>query len=146
MPTIRTECLIPAPPDKVWGVLADFARYREWNPLNIEAQGQALPGAKVAMTFLNLAGRPGSTIRQTVTLAVCEPGRELAWRGVFPLLFHGRHGFVLTPEGGGTRVVQTEALWGLLPAIWGAGKLERDFRPHYVAVDRALAARVEAVS
>jgi len=145
MPLIRTESVIPAAPDKVWAVLADFARYSAWNPLNIRAAGEARPGARVRMTFLNLAGKPGSTIDQTTTLVACEPGRELAWRGVVPLVFHGRHGFLLTPEAGGTRVVQTEALWGLLPALWGQGKLDRDFKPHYQAVDRALAARVAAL-
>lgn len=145
MPLIRTECVIPAAPDAVWAVLADFARYGEWNPLNTQARGEARPGRKVAMTFLNLAGRPGSVINQTVTLVACEPGRELAWRGVVPLVFHGRHGFLLAPEGDGTRVVQTEALSGLLPMLWGDAKLQRDFKPHYEAVDRALAARVAAL-
>lgn len=145
MPTIRTECVIPATPEKVWAVLADLGRYSEWNPLNTHAQGEARLGAKVAMTFLNLAGKPGSVVNQTVTLVACEPGRELAWRGVVPLLFHGRHGFLLTPEGAGARVVQTEELWGLLPAMWGQAKLDRDFKPHYQAVDRALAARVAAL-
>lgn len=146
MHLIRTECVIPAPPDKVWAVLADFSSYGAWNPLNTEARGQARPGARVAMTFLNLAGRPGSVIRQTVRLAACEPGRELAWTGVVPLIFHGRHGFVLTAEGGATRVTQTERLWGLLPATWSAAKIARDFVPHYEAVDRALAARVAALA
>lgn len=145
MPTIRTACLIPASPDAVWAVLADFPRYAEWNPLNIEARGLAQAGGKVDMTFLNLAGKPGSVIRQRVTLVACEPGRELAWRGVVPLIFHGRHGFKLTPEGQGTRVEQTEELGGLLPALWGEARIARDFTPHYEAVDRALAARVTAL-
>jgi hypothetical protein len=145
MHEIRCECVIAAPPEAVWAVLADFARYAEWNPLNIAARGEARPGAKVEMTFLNLAGKPGSVIRQRTTLVACAPGRELAWAGVVPLIFHGRHGFQLAPEGGGTRVTQTERLSGLLPATWSAAKIERDFVSHYEAVNAALAARVAAL-
>ncbi len=145
MHLIRTESFIDAPPGEVWAVLADFARWGEWNPLNLSAVGEARLGAKVAMRFANLAGKPGSVIAQTTTLVACEPGRELAWRGDVPLLFHGRHGFLLSPEANGTRVVQTEALRGLLPATWSKAKIARDFVPAYEAADRALAARVAAL-
>jgi hypothetical protein len=142
---IRTESLIPASPDRVWAVLSDFRRWPEWNPLNLSAEGPLEKGARVRMTFRNLAGLPGSVIRQTVRLVACEPGRELAWTGDVPLLFHGRHGFVLRPEGAGTRVVQTEALSGLLPASWSRKRIARDFVPAYEAADEALAARVAAL-
>lgn len=143
MHEIRAEILIDASPDKVWAVLADFPRYCEWNPLNIRAEGEARVGAKVAMEFLNLAARRG-TIRQTVTLVACTPGRELAWTGNVPLLFSGRHGFLLTTEGGATRLAHTEVLRGLLPASWSKARIERDFRPAYEAVNEALAQRVAA--
>lgn len=146
MPHIQTEALIPAPPAKVWAVLADFERYGDWNPLNLSAHGEAKPGAKVQMVFLDLS-RPGSgaTIRQTVTIAAAEPGRELAWAGHVPLLFKGRHGFLLTAKDGGTHVLHTEALSGLIPAGWSEARIARDFTPHYEAVNRALAARVAAL-
>jgi hypothetical protein len=145
MHRIRTDALIAATPDRVWAVLADFDRYAEWNPLNIKAAGPARPGARIAMTFLNLA-RPGSTIDQTVTLVACEPGRSLAWAGAVPLLFKGRHHFTLTAEGGGTRLLHGEDLGGLIPMTFSKAQIERDFVPAYEAVNRALAARVAAVA
>lgn len=144
MPRIRTEAFIPAPPEKVWDVLADFARYAEWNPLNVEASGQAKLGARVSMVFQNLAS-PGRLIRQTVTLVACERGRALAWTGRIPLLFNGRHHFVLESEGQGTRLRHGEDLGGLVPMTFSAGRLERDFVPAYEAVNRALAERVAAL-
>ena len=39
MKRIRTRHFIPAPPQAVWAVLADFGRYAEWNPLNVWAEG-----------------------------------------------------------------------------------------------------------
>ena len=143
---IRTECVIAAPPAKVWAVLADFAAWPAWNPLNLEAHGEAKVGARVPMVFRNLAsGKPGAVLRDTVRIVAAEPGRELAWMGHVPLLFRGRHGFLLTPTPDGTHVVQTEVLTGLVPAMWSAARIARDFVPAYEAVDAALAARVAAL-
>lgn len=142
---IRTECVIPAPPAKVWAVLSDFAAWPQWNPLNLSAVGELKAGAKVAMVFRDLPNpKPGAVIRQTVTLVAVEPGRELAWAGHVPLIFKGRHGFLLTPKDGGTHVLHTETLSGLLPASWSAARIARDFAPAYEAVNVALAARVAA--
>lgn len=143
---IRTEAVIPASPDQVWAVLADFSRYGEWNPLNLEARGQARLGAKVPMVFRNLASGGEAVVRQTVRIVAAEPGRELAWSGHVPLIFAGRHGFLLTPQAGGTHVLHTELLGGLLPATWSKAKIARDFTPAYEAVNVALAARVAALA
>jgi hypothetical protein len=145
MHLIRTDALVPAAPEQVWAVLADFDRYAEWNPLNIRATGEARLGAKVPMTFLNLS-KPGTTIDQTVTIVACEPGRSLAWGGSVPLLFKGRHHFTLTPEGTGTRVLHGEDLGGLIPMTFSKAQIARDFVPAYEAVNLALAARVAAIA
>jgi len=145
MPKILTEALIPAAPDKVWAVLADFGSYAAWNPLNIRAAGEARPGERIRMTFLNLA-RPGGTIDQTVTLTTCDPGRALAWSGSVPLLFHGRHHFTLEPVAGGTRLLHGEDLGGLIAATFTKAQIARDFVPAYEATNRALAARVAAIA
>jgi len=140
MHQIRTEAIIPAMPDAVWAVLADFERYGEWNPLNLEAYGAAKVGAKVKMVFRNLAGK--GVIRQTTRIVAAEPGRELAWSGHVPLVFAGRHGFLLTPHAEGTHVLHTEVLGGLLPATWSKAKIDREFTPAYEAVNVALAQRL----
>ena len=145
MPLIRTEALIPASPERVWAVLADFDRYAEWNPLNIRAKGQAALGAKIPMTFLNLA-KPGATLDQTVTVTTCEPARALAWSGRVPLLFKGRHHLTLRPEGEGTRLLHGEDLSGLIPMGFSPAQIARDFVPAYEAMNRALAARVAAIA
>jgi hypothetical protein len=147
MHRIRTEIVIDAAPEKVWAVLADFSRYPEWNPLNLSAEGEAKPGAKVKMVFRNLASRnPAAVIHQTVTLDSCEPGRSLSWRGDVPLIFHGRHWFELTAEGDRTRLLHGEDLGGLLPKLWTPAHIAYGFVPAYEALNLALAARVAAVS
>lgn len=144
---IRTQAVIAATPGAVWAVLADFARYPDWNPLNLEAHGEARPGAKIPMVFRNLASaRPGATISQTVTLVACEPGKSLAWAGHVPLLFRGRHHFTLDAVAGGTRVLHGEDLSGLIPMTISKARIARDFVPAYEAVNVALAARVAALA
>ena len=144
MPRIRTDAFIAARPQRVWDVLADFDSYALWNPLNIRAQGQAHLGLKVVMTFVNLA-RAGTTVTQTVTVTTCDPGRALAWSGVVPLLFKGRHHFALQAEGEGTRLLHGEDLGGLIPATFSPRQIAQDFTPAYEAVNVALAARVQAL-
>ena len=142
---VRTEAYIPAPPMRVWEVLADFDGYADWNPLNIRARGHAAPGAKIPITFRNPA-RDGSTIDMVVTITECEPGRSLAWLGRIPILFTGRHHFRLTPEGEGTRLEHGEDLSGLIPMTFGHRTLARKFGPAYEAVNGALAQRVEQLA
>ncbi len=145
MHLIRTETVIPASPQAVWDVLADFERYGDWNPLNLQVRGRAEARTRAAMVFRNLAAGGEAVVRQTVRIVAAEPGRELAWSGHVPLIFAGRHGFLLTPQAGGTHVLHTEALGGLLPATWSKARIARDFTPAYEAVNRALAAQVAAL-
>ena len=145
MHQIRTEAVIPASPDEIWAVLSDFSRYGEWNPLNLQAWGQARLGARVPMVFRNLASGGDAVVRQTVRIVAAEPGRELAWAGHVPFLFAGRHGFLLTPHGRETHVLHTEILGGLLARTWTKAKIARDFTPAYEAVNVALALRVAAL-
>jgi hypothetical protein len=142
---VRTEHFIPFPSERVWAVLTDFAAYAEWNPLNIKASGEARPGARIAMTFINPA-RPGTTIDQIVRISDFEPPRRLAWQGHVPLLFHGRHHFELVAEGGGTRLLHGEDMSGLIALTFSAARIERDFVPVYERTNRALEARVAALS
>ncbi|NNM75872.1 SRPBCC domain-containing protein [Sphingomonas sp. ID1715] len=141
---VLTSIYLPHAPERVWDVLADFARYAEWNPLNVEAEGEARAGSRVRMRFLNPA-RHGATIRQTVTVTRAERGRALAWRGHVPLLFTGDHLFDLRREGAGTRLIHSETLSGLIPWRFSEDQIERLFVPAYEACNRALAERLNAL-
>ena len=143
MPSIRTEIFFEHSAEKVWSVLADFDLYEAWNPLNIKARGQAVLDARVPMTFLNPAS-PGKTINQTVTITTCEPGRSLAWSESIPLLFNGRHHFEILPEAGGVRLLHGEDLGGWIANRFTPQQIQRDFLPHYEAVNQALAHRLES--
>jgi hypothetical protein len=141
---IRTSHWIPAPPEKVWAVLADFGRYAEWNPLNVSARGDARPGARVPMRFVDAGGGKGKIIAQTVTVTTCDPPRRLAWVGHIPLLFTGTHFFELSPERGGTRLTHGEDLSGLIPRFFSPQRIKRQ-KAAYEAMNRTLEQRVAAM-
>lgn len=128
MHQIRTEAVIPAPTARVWAVLADFDRYAEWNPLNIQASGKARIGARIAMTFVNPA-KPGATVSQRVTITVCEPNMRLEWVGRVAILFTGRHFFHLTPMENGTHLVHGEDQSGLIAWSFSRQTIAEKFVP-----------------
>ena len=137
---LRTETLLPAPPERVWEVLTDFPSFPEWNPLVLEARGAAEPGARVHLLVPNLAS-PGKLARIPARIIRFEPARELAWVGGVPGLFRGEHYWSLAPAAGGTRLQHGERLGGLLPRLWGRRRVE-GFRTAYMAHNAALAARL----
>lgn len=53
---IRTEIIINASKERVWGILTDFEKYRQWNPFIIQSQGQAIPGTYLVNTMKNGSG------------------------------------------------------------------------------------------
>lgn len=141
---IVTEALLPHPRERVWAVLTDFARYPEWNPLVLEAEGKPAPGARLRL----LIARPdGSAKRDRLAARIVElePAAALAWRGSIPLLFTGRHWFALADAPSGTRLRHGEDMSGLIPLVGGARMAAR-YRPGYDRFNAALAVRLAATA
>lgn len=139
---IRTEIDIDAPPDRVWAILSDLDRYPTWNPLVVHAFGPLRPGERLRVTV-----RAGRTMKFTPEVVVADPGRELRWRGVLlgSSLFSGEHYFRIEPRGEGVRFVHGEQFSGwLVPVL--RRSLERDARPAFERMNRALKERAEAGS
>ncbi len=90
---IRTEIEIDAPAAKVWSILADFKRFREWNPFVISVEGEP----KVGETLKIEVQLPGSRKLDFTPLVLkAEPDRELRWVGDLPLgAFRGEHFYVI---------------------------------------------------
>ena len=141
---IETSAFIPAPPQRVWDVLIDFAAYPDWNPLVLRAEGRAAAGARVRLLLAHpdLSGRKG-----WLWCKVDEwcPGERLGWTGgPWPIL-RGHHWFSLSDEKGGTRLTHGENLTGLYPWLH-RHTLGRRFRPGYEALNEALRRRLEQTS
>jgi hypothetical protein len=139
---LRTEVEIDAPPERVWAVLTDFARYPEWNPFITRISGELEVGTKLAVTLSPPESRDW-TFRPSVL--VCDAPRELRWLGHlwFKGLFDGEHFFRCLPaDGGRTRFVQGENLKGFLVKYVTASltHVTRGF----VYMNQALKKRVES--
>lgn len=142
MVRIETGILLPAPPERVWRTLTDFAAFREWNPLVLDADGSAAPGARlrILVAWPDMSGRRGWV---KVVIDEWRENERLAWTGGPWPAFRGHHWFELAPEGGGTRLRHGEDMSGLFP--WLARRtLGTRFRPGYEVLNRALADRLAA--
>ena len=142
---IKTEVLIAAAPETVWGLLIDFNAFPSWNPFIVEASGGMLAGeqikAKLAM---------GKKLRLTITprLTVVRDNAELRWLATLPIkgLFDVDRSFTITPdpERGGIRFTQAETITGLLRPLVFATDYEARVYHGYDALNGAIKARAEA--
>ncbi len=140
--SIETGIEIHAPLALVWGILRDFPRYGEWNPLVVRAAGPFVPGEKIEVS-VRLPGREAMAFRPT--LLVLDEGRELRWRGslAVPGLFVGEHAFIMTERGAGVlQFVHRERFRGLLVPFLSRRWFER-VRQGFESMNEALKARAE---
>jgi hypothetical protein len=114
--------------------------YRDWNPLNLRADGDPVLGARVRMTFID-PGHPGRMITQYVQVIAAEAPARLAWVGSVPLLFRGQHCFELSGSGEVTEMRHGERLSGLLPRLWAPPRIEQQ-RLAYQAMNDSLLRRL----
>jgi len=138
---IRSETTIEGTPTQVWDVLSDFSRYGEWNPGFETAEGRAVVGETLHLTFAKEGGRG---MRMHPTVLVADPGRELRWLGRLwmPGIFDGEHRFEIQEiEPGRVRFVQDERFRGVLVPFLRK-MIEVDTLATFHKVNAALAARV----
>lgn len=144
MRTLQTEIEIAAPASVVWDILADFERYPHWNPFVRFIAGEQSTGAKLEVRLLQNEGGKPMTLRPS--LITWAPGRELAWSGrlLLPGVMDAEHHFVIEPLVGEKVLFrQWERFGGLLVPFLG-GMLERETRPAFERMNRALRERAEA--
>ena len=125
----------------VWRVLVDFQSFPEWNPLIRKIAGEAAPGARLRVTI-----QPPECSPMTFapTVLVCEPWRELRWRGrvLIPGLLDGEHSFSLEAlDAGRVRFVHAEIFSGLLVPFFG--RMLEKTRRGFKDMNLALKLRVE---
>ncbi|MGN6162139.1 MAG: SRPBCC family protein [Marmoricola sp.] len=134
---------IDAPPATVWGVLTDFARYGEWNPLAVECRTSLVPGEPIDM-MVRLG--PGPLRRQREWMRTHTPGREFSYRmkpvpgGALRSL---RTQELTEIEGGRTRYTAHFEIRGWLQPVVTL-LLGRALRQGFDGVAEGLRARAEA--
>jgi hypothetical protein len=136
---ISAEIQIGAPPEQVWAVLTDLARYPQWNPLIREASGQLAVGNRLTLKSVHPSNGRLMTVRPKVLVA--DPGRELRWVASLPGLMTGEHSFTLSSADGGTHLVQAETYRGLLAHM--SDKVVSRTRAQFHRLNRALKQQAE---
>lgn len=137
MKTFSASVQIQAPPEAVWSILIDGARWTEWNPTVEKVDGRIAPGGRVTVVTRQSPGR-AFPLRVTAF----EPPRRMVWTGGMPLgLFTGVRTYRLEPTGNGVRFTMTEEFSGLLarfilPSI-------PDLQPAFEAFAAAFKERAE---
>lgn len=119
MKVLNASAVIDAPAETVWKVIADTARYPEWNPFVVKLEGDLREGGRVAVT-VRAPGRKPVTFQARVHRL--DPGRELRWRGRWfvPGVFDGEHALTVEPLSGDRARFQThEVVSGLLLPFLG---------------------------
>ena len=133
---------IDAPPERVWGVLTDFAAFPQWNPFIVRASGELREGSRLRVTLQVPEMRP---VTFSPKLLAVRPGREIRWRGVtgVPGLFDGTHALTVEPlPDGRTRFRTHEDVTGiLLPVL---GKVMRRTQRGFELLAQAVKTRAES--
>lgn len=136
MKTLRTQIVIPAPPEAVWKVLVDTDAWPTWNPLLTSMDGALAVGSKVSLV-IDLDGKR-STLKPMI-LNVDEQS-YLRWKGSLPIpgLFSGEHAFELTATGDQSTILKHyEHFKGLLvPIVWPS--MENKLRAGFESMNMAL--------
>ena len=140
MRTMSATIRIDAAPMDVWAILTDLSGYSDWNPLFRSAAGEVAPGNRITLRSVHPANGRSMTVKPKIVAA--EPGAELRWASSLPGIISGEHSFVLTPEEGGTRVVQSETFRGLLVPL--SGKTLDRAADSFRELNEALKKRAEA--
>jgi hypothetical protein len=141
MQVLDASIEIDAPAERVWDILADTARYGEWNPFVTGIAGELREGADLKVT-IRAPGRAPVTFAARVARLV--PGRELRWRGrwFLPGLFDGDHALTVEPiDESRSRFRTREEVTGMfLPLL---GKAMRQSQEGFEGLCRAVKARAE---
>jgi uncharacterized protein YndB with AHSA1/START domain len=102
--SVTRSATVAAPPDKVWGLVADFANEAKWNgAIKSSTRGSDKDGHEVWVT---VDKRGGKLPLETVEVVA---GQKLVRRIADPKLpYGGKWTITLAPDGGGTLVSVTE--------------------------------------
>ncbi|MBI3193364.1 MAG: SRPBCC domain-containing protein [Ignavibacteriae bacterium] len=118
MRTIETQVEILAKRDKVWRILIDFSRYKEWNSFILDIDGKIKDG-EILTIRIRLLGIIKVSFKTKVIHAI--ENEELRWKGTLLChgLLEGEHIFELKKiDNDKTLFIQREIYTGTLAPLF----------------------------
>ncbi len=144
MRSISASATIRAPIERVWAILVDTSRYREWSPFVVAIEGSVAVGETVTLVVAMTPGRP--PIRQRERVSRRDEGRELSWGVVMghPALLKAERYQRLTKLSDGETLYETaDDFRGLLvPIVFSLYRAK--IQAGFDATARALKERAES--
>jgi hypothetical protein len=139
---VKTQILILAPPDKIWGILMDIGKYPEWNTFMKILAGKYEKREKIKVKIF-----PPDTNPMTFkpTILAMDLNRGMCWRGhlLIPGIFDGRHYFELVDNGNGTTTfIHREVFKGFLVGLFKK-KLDNNTKRGFEEMNQQLKKRAE---
>jgi hypothetical protein len=144
MRSISASATIRAPIERVWAILVDTTRYREWSPFVIDVEGRVAVGETVTLVVAMHPGR--APIRQREIIRRWDEGREIRWGVVMGhrwLLEAERHQRLTAISPSETLYETSDAFAGALVPIVFALYREK-IQAGFDATARALQQRAES--
>lgn len=141
---IEQDLRVDAPPERVWEVITDLARYPEWNPFVVACESTLEVGDPIAMR-VRLFARWAQSQREWILEH--ERGRRLCYglpRSRIGALVSRRSHEVFAGSQSRARYVSRFELGGWLAPLV-ALLLGRRLRAGFAAMSAAIAARAEAL-
>lgn len=141
---LRDEVEIAETPERVWEVISDFARYRDWNPFVIDARSSLEVGAGI---WMRVRVFPWFSQPQSETILECEDGRGFAYGIRLPFgALSSRRRHEIAPAGrAGTRYVSHFELEGWLTPLVQM-LTGRRLREGFSQMTRAVRDRAESLA
>jgi hypothetical protein len=104
----RVDTVVSASPERIYGLLTDFAGYASWNPWVIRAAGGTSPGDEVRVDVI--LGSHTMAAKHVVLNGV--PGKRFCWKdaGWNSWFVYGQRCRTLTAQPDGTVLVSNELL------------------------------------
>lgn len=137
----QATATIHAPLERVWSILVDLERYREWNSFVPSMQSDFHVGS---LLIMQVQMRKWLRVKMVVTVSAIEHHHLLAWKTRFPRWFLYSERFqVLTAINAETTQYWTrEAFAGMFAPLlkW---LFEKDLQRGFVAIAQNLQARAE---
>lgn len=139
---------IGAPPDKVWGMVADITQMPRWSPETYRTRWvggatSAVPGARFK------GSNKWHFIRWTTTveIEVADPGRELTFVTLLEGAKRTRWSYRFEPQDGGTLVTESRTRLSIAPIRGNVDRLlMRGHQESFKAGMRATLERIKAAA
>lgn len=136
--SVHHEIVINNTPEKVWEVLNDTDKYKEWNPVMELLEGKIEKGNQVKYRFTqdekNVSEIP-SKVKKII------PNKLLNQGGGLPFVITFDHKYILEQKGEGTQLTIHEDYKGIYVNFWNPKPVELAYR----RLNEAIKERAESL-